>query len=949
MKKICITFLLSMAVCSCYPSSLVVTGRVCDLNEHEDLIGASIRLLSLPDSAFITATTAYQKKNRGDQEEITSYFNITLPSREHNYLLEVTNLGYTAKYIEILPELYNKNQNRIELPLILLSPKQHELTEVTIKTSRIKFFNRGDTVVFNADAFSLPQGSMLDVLISQLPGVEINSNGQIYYNGQYVESLLLDGKKFFNGNNQLMLQNLSAYTVKDIKIYDRLGEASQFAGRELAGDKELVMDVALKKEYSTGLILNTEGGLGTEKRYMGRFFGMWFTNETRLTLYGNINNLNDDRKPGSSSNWNPADLKRGVMRVETGGIDYYVDKKLKGVRINGNAILAHERLNDETSTLGVKFLPSGNIWERSFSLNTSKNLKLTSEHNLYIKRNRYDITVLPKFEYKNGWQQDQFLSASANTVLDNLSYTDIQHLKNEDQHLTSTFINRIAQTNLNRGHSINGSLSVNSIIKVQDTSDIIRLSLGGNYSDTKMDRFNLYDINYFQEPDRNMYLNRYFKNHPDKNSRLSASAAYNWKITEGISLELTYLLRHSAKKMVSMLYNFTEPEDFGNTNSGNLPSMNDFVMTFDKNNSFNSHKFNLKNTLSPFILWNKGNLSGQLRIPLSLSKQKLLYERGIIDTVINKKFFIFNINDTFIQWVSSDGTKKWDLNYSLETESPDLINFVDMIDNVDPMNIYTGNPSLRSSKYHRVSFNGQFINPNTRLMQLINLKFSVIDDALTKGYIYDSATGVKRYMTYNIDGNWESSLGYGVGLQFGNTKQMSLQSLTTGSFVQSVDFIGENDIRPKKSKVVTKGINEILKYSLNINKNTIGISADVSYKNYSGETKMNTWQQQYGISGIFNVTNNLQISSDFNIFIRTGFDDSALNRTDLVWNARLSYSLLKGNLLLMVDGFDMLHKLSNITYNINAQGRTETAVNVLPRYFMFHIQYRFKRQPHKRK
>ncbi|MDE6525435.1 MAG: hypothetical protein K2L66_07755 [Paramuribaculum sp.] len=113
--------------------------------------------------------------------------------------------------------------------------------------------------------------------------------------------------------------------------------------------------------------------------------------------------------------------------------------------------------------------------------------------------------------------------------------------------------------------------------------------------------------------------------------------------------------------------------------------------------------------------------------------------------------------------------------------------------------------------------------------------------------------------------------------------------------------------------------------------------------------KMNTWTQQYGVNALISITSALQLSTDFNVFTRSGYSNSKLNTTDLVWNARLSYSLMKGKLQLMLDGFDMLHNLSNVTYNVNAQARTETYVNVLPRYFMLHAQYRFNRQPKKRR
>lgn len=47
----------------------------------------------------------------------------------------------------------------------------------------------------------------------------------------------------------------------------------------------------------------------------------------------------------------------------------------------------------------------------------------------------------------------------------------------------------------------------------------------------------------------------------------------------------------------------------------------------------------------------------------------------------------------------------------------------------------------------------------------------------------------------------------------------------------------------------------------------------------------------------------------------------------------------------MADGYDILHNLSNVFYTVNAQARTETYANTLPRYFMFHIQWKFNKLP----
>ena len=87
------------------------------------------------------------------------------------------------------------------IPDIYLDRAPHKLREVEVTASKIKFYHRGDTIVYNADAFQLAEGSMLDALISQLPGVELSDNGRITVNGEFVESLLLNGKHFFDGNN----------------------------------------------------------------------------------------------------------------------------------------------------------------------------------------------------------------------------------------------------------------------------------------------------------------------------------------------------------------------------------------------------------------------------------------------------------------------------------------------------------------------------------------------------------------------------------------------------------------------------------------------------------------------------------------------------------------------------------------------------------------------------
>ena len=72
-----------------------------------------------------------------------------------------------------------------------------------------------------------------------------------------------------------------------------------------------------------------------------------------------------------------------------------------------------------------------------------------------------------------------------------------------------------------------------------------------------------------------------------------------------------------------------------------------------------------------------------------------------------------------------------------------------------------------------------------------------------------------------------------------------------------------------------------------------------------------------------------------------------MNDNHFVWNAELSRSLLKERLTIKLTAFDLLHQLSSTQYSVNAQGRTETWNNCIPRYVMFSLNYKLSQMPKK--
>src|SRR5574344_1905787 len=170
-------------------------------------------------------------------------------------------------------------------------------------------------------------------------------------------NLLLQGEKLFKKDRQLVLKNFPAYTVKNVSFYDKTTDHSKYLGYNNER-KEFVMDVKLKKEYSKGYIANAEGGCGTHNRYAGRMFGLRDTPHSRLSLFGNFNNLNQDLTPGSDGEWNPGSFDQGVSSLKIVGMDIFSANKEETVKNDLTVRVKWDNSYYNTKTVASTFLPT---------------------------------------------------------------------------------------------------------------------------------------------------------------------------------------------------------------------------------------------------------------------------------------------------------------------------------------------------------------------------------------------------------------------------------------------------------------------------------------------------------------------------------------------------------------------------------------------------------------
>ena len=256
---------------------MVVSGYVYDHLTHVELVGATVQLLAA-DSTALDTCEARSLWMQGEKSGYNAFYLFAVPKLPKDYLLRVSYVGYEPTYFPLSLKNLHKREYSRELPPLYMKRQRNTLQEVQVTASKVMFYYRGDTLVYNADAFQLAEGSMLDALIKQMPGVELKKNGQIYHNGKFVKSLLLNGKEFFRGDNTVMLDNLPAYTVKEVKVYDREGSeglrqtlrASRVAGQQ-RGERQVLRHGCAAEEGILHRMARQCGGRSRSLPYEGRF------------------------------------------------------------------------------------------------------------------------------------------------------------------------------------------------------------------------------------------------------------------------------------------------------------------------------------------------------------------------------------------------------------------------------------------------------------------------------------------------------------------------------------------------------------------------------------------------------------------------------------------------------------------------------------------------------
>lgn len=822
-------------------------------------------------------------------------------------------------------------ETEVEVPTIeMRKMRELNLNEVVVKATRVKMFYRGDTIVYDATAFKLPDGSMLDALIRQMPGVTLNEAGEIFVNGRKVDELLLGSRSFMRGNKKVLMENLPYYTVQNIKVYDKQSDKSKALGYDV-DPKQFVMDVNLKQEYQRGYIANVEGAVGTEDRWLARAFALGFSDHYRFTLLGNLNNVNETRHIGESGHWTPATMPKNMLttRSVAGEMDYHA----KEDKVKNNLTASYTSTTDgsESRSRYEQFLQGLTPTSLTESSNRTGSRAWNARDAFTLTKPFY-LYAVADFRYSKN-------HGAFSSMFDQWNDT-----------LTASQRNR----GFNEGKAWSGSMDAQGAFNVGKNQKHIDFHVMVQHNENKSESAMRYSTRQYVNPQQNVQHNL-----DDISNRTTwgiASLNYGMQLFKGVEMglgESFYLMRIDAH---DYLYH---PDTLL------LASQIDALTAItDFNNSYDSRTNVVDNTVgisfsgkgkykmapnSPFTInyqrWNVG-------ISVPIRHESLDYQRGSLDTLARQNTLFVNTSASF-RYASESGKHDFRIHASHKLSAPNLSDRITYRDDSQPLVVKLGNPDLKSSVTS--NFGIDYSNKAGKNQQQWHVGTSAdfYHRQTAQSASYDPASGVYNYKPMNVSGAYRLNAKFDISRTIDEKRYWSWQTNADAGYHHSIDHAMLTGMTASEENVVNTLTLHDGAY-IQYNKGTLNIRAtgDIRWRHSEGKMydfeTLNATDFQYGLSARYTLPGlNTTLSADGNMYSRRGYGSSELNTDDFVLNASISQPFFKGKLIARIEAFDLLHQLSSTQYSVNAQGRTETWYRSLPHYVMAHLVYHWNKNPKK--
>lgn len=923
--------LVSMLLCLCAAAQNTkdgyVVGRVYSSSENQPMQNATLQLYSLPDTVYV-AGTASDKNGE-----------FRLKATKGNYLLRISYVGFMSQDRSISLQ----SGATVDLGRLNLSDDAIALRGAVVTSEATPITMVEDTTVYNTSAFRVPPGSMLEELIKKYPGAQIAEDGTITINGKTVNRILMKGKDFYGTDKDLALKNVPADLVDKVKFYDKQSDYSRITGID-DGEEETVLDLQMKKGADQGFFGNIDAAYGTRERYSFKNMSNLFSSESQLSLLLSANNINNRGFSGSGGG--------GLTSHKDAAFNFAMEKG--NVELGGNVRYRHSDSDNLSFTSAEYFMTQGrsNQFSNSRNKGLGRSSRVNADFRLEWKPDTLtNIIFRPSFSFSESDNWSRALSATFDSdpfaLLDYPS-DSFGYVYGELEEIAVNSSNN-ESLSYAQNKNFNASLQVNRRLGKPGRNITLRgdFKYGESWNRSASNSSARY---YADELDDRGYNYKRYSTTPGESWSYNTRVSYTEPLTSKLFLQVSYRFDHSYNSSDRSTYRFDSvSNDMYRLLAGynyDFPSLpQDYELYIDDDLSKHSVYRNIKHDVQLMLRYvtQKVNLSaGVTWMPQS---SRMSYRYHGIDTVLKRS--VYNIAPNLRLRYKWNKTTTLNVMYRGTTSMPSMTNLLDITDDSNPLDITKGNPGLKPSFNNRLMAFFNTSNPETQTAITANLMFNTIFNSITNKVTYIEETGARITQPVNINGNWGTSGGFNYNSALPQNKKFTYSTSTNLSFQHQESYISlQRNSNSERNSIETINAGERLKFGYRNDIVDVTIDGALNYSHSDSklqpDTRLDTWNFSYGPSGNVRLPwHNLTLSTNLSMSSRRGFDDPQFNTNELLWNAQLSASFLKGNsLTVSLQLYDILHEQSNISRSISAIMRSDSQSNAIYQYGLIHVIYK---------
>lgn len=919
-----------------------ISGQVIDLEEYAPVQRATVSLLSKDSTVIKNVLTS-------DNGEYLLY-----AEKKGNYILKVSFLGFKT----IAKDCHVGGKNTV-VPTIKLEQDTQLLENLEVTGNLPKVQMVEDTLIYNADAYRLPEGSVLEELIERLPGAELDDDGKITINGREVKKILLDGKEFFVGDMNTALKNIPTAIIDKLKHYDEKSDMAKVTGIE-DGEEKAVIDVRIKKGMNHGYNINADASYGTHRRYAERLNANDFTDKMKLSLVANAGNVNGRSTPGRGGGrgGGGGGGGGGLTANKDIGVNLNYDDRKK-LQMDGNVKWTHSDSEQTTKQSSESFVSRVGAFSNSLSQSLNRNDGWNTDFRIEWKPTE-DWNI--QFRPSAGISTRDGISSSRNASFNKDPFLVVDDPLDEDADYGDNDTIRV-NSRKNQSFSYSRSRNVGTSIQINrklgSDGRNITFRAEASYNDSEGNNItnnfvHLYKVKNYLGNDSTYYTNRY-NDSPSSNRNYSFQLTYSEPIMKATFLQFSYRFQFRSNTSDRKTYDFSKlGESFGKgvvpgyrvwkeylaSVGGNYEENLDTLLSrFSEYDNYN-HDFNI----SLRLVRNKYNLSVGMRYMPQSSHYKQDYRGVFVDTLRHTSTLTPTV--TFRYRFSRQHTLNID--YHGQSQHPSITQLLDITDDSNPLNISKGNPALKPSFTNTLQLRYNNYIMSRKQSWAANLNFSTTDNSISNKVTYNDETGGRVTQPENINGNWNMRGDMTFTSALDKEANWNVSNTASVNYSNHVSYITLNrNSDSEKNTTTSTTASDRLSGSYRNKWLEVELNGRVNYTSSRNELQTSgnrdAWQYSYGCS--FNITLpwGTIIDTSLNQSMRRGFSDATYNTNEMIWNAQISQSLMsRKRLVVTLQLYDILHQQNTFSRQISANRRSDTDRNAINSYAMLHVVYQLR-------